>query len=76
MTVPPALVLALALLLAGCASAQQVAQRDEERCAAGGAQPNSDAYQDCLLRLETERKVRMDERHRHMMEQPGAPWAR
>ena len=68
--------LALCLLLAGCASATQLAQRDGDRCAARGYQPNTDKFKDCIVRLETERQVRTDARHREMTERSSAPWAR
>jgi hypothetical protein len=76
MTFRSILPLALCLLLAGCASATQLAQRDSDRCAARGYQPNTDEFKDCIVRLETERTVRTDVRHREMMERSSAPWAR
>jgi hypothetical protein len=65
--------LALGLLVAGCSSVGQLAQRDNERCAARGLQPQTDAYTNCLASLETERKLRMDARHREQVERSGAP---
>ena len=67
------LLLALGLFVAGCSSASQLAQRDEERCAARGLQPQTDAYTNCLVSLETERKLRMDARHREQVERSAAP---
>ena len=56
----PLLVLALCALTAGCiTSAEQQAQRNEERCAARGYQPNTDAFKDCMVRIDTERELRM-----------------
>jgi hypothetical protein len=69
----PIFLLALGLLVAGCSSASQLAQRDEERCAARGLQPKTDAYMNCLAGLETERKLRMDARHREQVERSAAP---
>jgi hypothetical protein len=65
--------LALGLLLAACQTAGQQAQRDNERCAARGLQPDSDAYKECLVQVESDRKVRTDARHREMMERSAIP---
>jgi hypothetical protein len=70
------LLLALSLPAAGCSTtAEQLAQRNNERCAARGYQPNTDAFNDCIVRLETERTVRADARHRELTETPGIPSA-
>ena len=63
----------LCALLAGCASAEQIAQRNEERCQARGYQPKTDAFADCIVRLESERSVRGEQRRREMLEQSAAP---
>jgi hypothetical protein len=63
----------LGALLAGCTSAAQITQRNEERCQARGYQPNTDAFADCVTRLETERSVRGEQRRREMLEQSAAP---
>ncbi len=68
------LVLALGLSLAGCLStSSSVAQRDNERCAARGHAPDSDKFKDCLVQLETDRKVRSESRHRDFMERSAVP---
>ena len=59
--------------LAGCTSAAQIAQNNEERCQARGYQPKTDAFADCVTRLETERSVRGEQRRREMLEQSAAP---
>ena len=70
----PILVLALCALVAGCiTTAEQQAQRNEERCVERGYQPKSDAFADCLVRLETDKTVRMDQRHREMVEKSAIP---
>jgi|SRR6185312_3738140 hypothetical protein len=71
---PTIAVLALGLLLAGCASSSQVAQRNEERCAARGFQPKTDNFNNCMVQLEGERRERMDNTRREMMEKPSTPW--
>jgi hypothetical protein len=65
--------LVLGALLAGCASAAQIAQRNEERCTERGYQPKTDAFSDCVLRLEGERRQRMEDRRREMLEKPTVP---
>jgi hypothetical protein len=76
MTYRSILLLALCLLVAGCASTAQLAQRDSERCAARGFQPNSDDFKNCLVQLETERQVRLDARNREMAERSASPFSR
>jgi len=67
-------VLLLSLLLAGCFNTgQQAAQRNEDRCAAGGLKPGTDAFADCIVKLETERDVRMQRAHRENMERTSIP---
>jgi hypothetical protein len=67
-------VLLLSLLLAGCFNtAQQAAQRNEDRCAARGLKPGTDAFADCIVKLETERDVRMQRAHRENMERTSIP---
>jgi hypothetical protein len=65
--------LALGGLLAACASAAQLGDRDKERCTERGYQPNTDAFADCLLRLESERSARTEQRRREMLEKPALP---
>jgi hypothetical protein len=72
---PTTAILVLGLLLAGCASSAQLAQRDEERCAARGYQPKTDDYADCLVRLESDRGARMESRRRDALEKPYFPSA-
>jgi hypothetical protein len=66
--------LALTVLVGACTmSAEQRADRDAERCAASGYQPKSDAYADCVTRLQTERDSRVRARHQEMLEESVAP---
>ncbi len=68
------LVLALCALGTGCiTSAEQQAQRNEERCAARGFQPNTDAFKDCMVRIDTERELRMQTRRQEMLEKSAIP---
>jgi hypothetical protein len=68
------ILLALAGLVANCASsAEQLAQRNNERCAARGLQPNTDAFSDCVVALDSQRDQRMESRRRDMMERSAIP---
>jgi hypothetical protein len=67
------LLLAFGAALAGCTSAEQLAQRDNERCAARGLAPNTDNYANCLLQLEGERSARTEQRRRENLEKPFDP---
>ena len=70
------LLLALSVLAAGCiTTAEQAARRNEERCVARGYQPKTDAFNDCVVRLETERDQRMESRRREALEKPDNPTA-
>ncbi len=65
---------ALCALTAACGSSrEQLAQRNSERCAARGLAPNSDAFNQCVTGLETERDSRMESRRLEMMERSGVP---
>jgi hypothetical protein len=64
------LVLVLTGLVAACAmTAEQQAQRDDERCTARGLQPTTKAHDDCVLGLRGQRDVREQQRHRDLVEQ-------
>jgi hypothetical protein len=68
----PILLLALSALVAGCAtSPEQLAQRDGDRCAARGLQPNTKAHDDCLTQLQNQRDARNQARHRELVERPA-----
>ena len=66
--------LTLGLLLTGCiTTAEQAAQRNEERCVQRGYQPKTDAFSDCIVRLETESDQRRESRRRQLLEKPDNP---
>ena len=70
----PILAFMLCALTAGCiTTAEQQAQRNEERCVERGYQPKTDAFSDCIVRLDTERTLRMDQRHREAVEKSAIP---
>jgi hypothetical protein len=65
--------LLLAALAAACTSAKQLAERNNERCVARGYTPGTDAFADCVVRIEGEGQARMERNRREMMERPGGP---
>lgn len=69
---------ALSGLVAACAmSAEQQAQRDDERCAARGLKPTTKEHDDCVMGLRGRRDVREQQRHRELVERPAAtPYGR
>lgn len=68
------LILPIGVLASGCiTTAEQQAKRNEERCVERGYQPKTDAFSDCVVRLEGERSARMDARHREQVEKSAAP---
>jgi hypothetical protein len=68
------LALALGTLVTGCiTTAEQQAQRNEERCAARGYQPKTDSFNDCVVRLESERGQRMESNRRYQLEKSDNP---
>jgi len=70
----PILALALCALVTGCiTTAEQQTKRNEERCVDRGYQPKSDAFNDCVVRLETESAIRMDQRHHEAAEKSAIP---
>lgn len=50
------IVLGLAVVLGGCATPEQLAERDDATCQSYGAAPGSSAYTDCRLRVAQERR--------------------
>ena len=72
--VRPILALTLCAFATGCiTTAEQQVKRNEERCVERGYQPKTDAYNDCIVRIETEKTVRMDQRHREAVEKSAIP---
>jgi len=70
----PILMLALCALTSGCiTSAEQQAQRNEERCVARGYKPETKEFNDCVAQVETERSLRMQTRHQEMLERSAIP---
>ena len=68
------LLLALSQLVTGCiTSAEQQAERNNERCAARGYKPDTKDFNDCLSRVETERELRMQTRRQEMLEKTAIP---
>ncbi len=70
------LLLTLGLLLAGCASTEQIAQRNNQRCVNRGYQPGTPDFNKCLDLVDNERQSRVDARRQEWMEKSGSPFAR
>jgi len=68
------LALALGTLVTGCiTTAEQHGHRNEERCAARGYQPKTDPFNDCVVRMESERSQRMESNRRYQLEKSDNP---
>ena len=68
------LALALGTFVTGCiTTAEQQGQRNEERCAARGYQPKTDPFNDCVVRMESERSQRMESNRRYQLEKSDNP---
>jgi hypothetical protein len=64
---------ALAGLVAACGmTTAQQAQSDDDRCTARGYKPTTKEHDDCVSRLASSRDLRMQQRHREMVERPAA----
>ena len=65
----------IGLLTTGCltTSPEQLAKRNEERCIERGYKPKTDEFNDCVVRIESERSARMDARHREEVTRSAAP---
>ena len=61
----------LMAFIAGCTSAKELAERNNERCVARGYTPDTDAFADCVVRIEGERDARIERNRREMMERPA-----
>ena len=62
------------LLMTGCVtSPEQIAKRNNDQCTARGYQPGTDAYADCLVRVESDRDQRSEARRREALEKPAIP---
>ena len=68
------LALALGTLVTGCiTTAEQQRQRNEEPSAARGYQPKTDPFNDCVVRMESERSQRMESNRRYQLEKSDNP---
>ena len=50
---------ATALLLAGCQSAAEMRAADENRCVSYGFRPATDAFAECLQRIDLDRRAQL-----------------
>lgn len=69
--------LALCALVSACAtSPEQQAKADGDRCTARGWKPGTKEHDDCISRVETERSLRLQQRHRELVEQRAPSYGR
>jgi len=66
--------LALGLLLAGCATQAQVAERNQQRCVNRGYQPGTTDFEKCMQLVDNERQERLDNRRQEWMLKSGNPF--
>lgn len=64
----------LALLLAGCASRQEIAADDDATCQSYGAQPGSNAYVECRMRRDNIRQQGAEARRAAILASPDVPF--
>ena len=68
------LLFAVGVSATGCVTTpEQTAQRNNDQCVARGYQPNTDAFADCMVRVESERDQRIESRRREALEKPAIP---
>lgn len=69
---------ATALFLAGCQTAAEVRANDEDKCRAYGFRPNTDAFAECLQRIDLDRRAafRATRMEPFMWNQPMVIYAR
>jgi hypothetical protein len=66
----PAALAAVAIVLAGCQTAEEVRARDENRCVAYGFRPRTDAFAECLQRIDLDRRASLRESSRDALFMP------
>lgn len=66
--------LAVAVLMAGCASQAQIAERNNQRCVNRGYQPGTVDFQKCLDLVDNERQERVDRRRQEWIEKSANPF--
>lgn len=59
-----------AILLAGCQTAEEVRANDENRCASYGFRPRTDAFAECLQRIDLDRRQSLRESSRDALFMP------
>lgn len=63
---------AIALAIAGCQTAEEMRAADENRCLSYGFRPNTDAFAECLQRIDLDRRAELRQASRDalFMHQP------
>mgnify|MGYP000409075970 CR=1 FL=1 len=59
-----------ALMLAGCQTAAEMRVADENRCAAYGFRPATDAFAECLQRIDLDRRAELRQASRDALFMP------
>lgn len=59
-----------ALMLAGCQTAAEIRVADENRCAAYGFRPATDAFAECLQRIDLDRRAELRQASRDALFMP------
>ncbi|MBB5045167.1 hypothetical protein [Shinella fusca] len=58
------------LLLAGCQTAEEMRAADENRCISYGFRPRTDAFAECLQRIDIDRRMSLREASRDALFMP------
>ena len=61
---------AATLLLAGCQTAEEMRASDENRCVSYGFRPNTDAFAECLQRIDLDRRAELRQASRDALFMP------
>jgi hypothetical protein len=61
---------AATILLAGCQTAEEIRASDENRCVSYGFRPNTDAFAECLQRIDLDRRAELRQASRDALFMP------
>lgn len=61
---------AAALMLASCQTAEEMRASDENRCVSYGFRPNTDAFAECLQRIDLDRRAELRQASRDALFMP------
>lgn len=71
-TIAPRLIAlaAMTLFLAGCQTAEEIRASDENRCVSYGFRPRTDAFAECLQRIDLDRRADLRQASREALFMP------